>query len=568
MKIGVIFFIFLLPFFFISQNLDKAITLSQKGQYLKSNQILNKIKPQNKEEKSAIFYYLAENNYFLGNLDSSIYFVTQSIKSNLKENELKSKSYTLLGAVYTDINEINLAENFYFKSLEIRKKTNDFNSIGKCYNNIGGLYFSQSKYEKANFFFKKALKLFHDKTDLNYQITLSNIGASYIQLSESKKALPYIKESQVLAIKLEDKLGESIAINNLATIYRDLNEKDSALFYYQKALQMVDELGSKEEKKTILLNLSEIYEAKGNINEAFNYFKQHTILKEELFNIEKNEFIVETQEKYDATERKKEIAELKLREQKKDARFMQMIYVIIICSILLVFLGLILFFRIRWKNIQAKNKSKLELISATFEAEEKERQRISQDIHDELGGLLGISRMLFTQTKKYLSDVNLELYTRVDELLVQANIRSRSLSHELFSPTLKQFGLYPAINEYLQNIQAIHLDLIIEFEMKESRLDPQIELNLFRITQELITNTIKYAQAQKISLRIDISENKLKYTYFDDGIGFDDKTVKKGVGLNSISDRVQRFNGEISLKSEQNKGFEVQIIIPFQIQEK
>ncbi|MES2588818.1 MAG: tetratricopeptide repeat protein [Bacteroidota bacterium] len=410
--------------------------------------------------------------------------------------------------------------------------------------------------------FKKAEAFLTNKEGIDYQIALSNIGAAYIQLNQAENALIFNTKAYELAIELEDKLGISICINNFATIYRDLNQSKKALEYYQKALSMVDELGSKEEKKTILFNLSQIHEKLGNSSLSLNYFKQYTNLKEELFNTEKNEFIVETQEKYDATERKKEIVELKLSEQEKDAQLMRMIYMIVICFIVLLFLGLILFFRIRWKNIQAKNQSKLELISATFEAEEKERQRISQDIHDELGGLLGVSRMLFTQTKKHLSDVNLELYNRVDELLVQANIRSRTISHELFSPTLKQFGLYPAIKEYLQNIQELHLDLNIEFEMTEIKLESQLELNIFRITQELITNTIKYAQAQKIAIDIEISPKELKYTYFDDGIGFDHKTIKKGVGLNSVSNRISRFQGKLDIKSSENKGLELNITIP------
>jgi hypothetical protein len=405
------------------------------------------------------------------------------------------------------------------------------------------------------------LALNDDKNTLDYQITLSNIGAAYIHLNNPKKALSYILESKTLATKLQDKLGESISINNLATIYRDLGKKDSALYYYNQALSLVDELGSKEEKKTILYNLYELHEQKGELAKAFSYFKQYTKLKDELFNSEKNEFIVETQEKYQATKRLKDLAEMKIKIQKKDAASKKFIFNVVLGSILTLILlsGLLIWFR--WKSIQQKNKAKLEIISATMEGEEKQRLKISQEIHDDLGGILGVCRMLFTKSKSYFVDQNKDLFQRIDGLLIQANNRSRAISHDLFSPTLKQFGLLPAIEELISNLKLSNPDLEIDFQMLDFRVDSKLELNCFRICQELFTNTIKYAKASNIHLHLHFEKDNLVFEYQDDGIGFDKSNIRKGIGLNSIDARVKIFKGVITYPNTQT-GFSFKSVFP------
>jgi signal transduction histidine kinase len=423
------------------------------------------------------------------------------------------------------------------------------------------LHFKKENLQLALTYFKKALQLLPKVDNLDYQIVHSNIGAAYIQLKNPKKALSYINKAHKIAISMKDSVGQSICINNLATIHRDLKQTDSALYYYKQALKMVDEFSSKEEKKTILYNLSELYQKKGNAPLALDYYKKYDQLKDELFNAEKHEFIVETQEKYEATERKREIAVLKISEQKKEAKNFKLQVGIVSSTLLLIVIILAINYRNRTKKKDEEHKTKLAIISATMSGEENQRLKISQEIHDDLGGILGVCRMLFTKSKSFYLEKNKELFERIDALLLQANSRSRAISHELFSPTLKQFGLQTAIEEYITNLRYINPDLEIKFNMNDFRLDAQLELNFFRITQELFTNTIKYANASSILLKISKTQNTLNYTYQDNGKGFDFQNITKGVGLNSIEARVKSFDGTIDY-TPANEGFFVKISIP------
>jgi signal transduction histidine kinase len=553
-------FLILSIIFLVSFTKEKIVRLAKsetnKGDFHKSINILLK----SEDQSSEIQFLLAENYYYLNKVDSSIYYLTNLLsKSNVSPN-IKAKSFSLLGTCYSNNQQYNLAISSIKKAIEIRRKNNDLIGVSKCYNNLGEVYYALNNSSKSLNYLLKANYTLKTIRDLNLQINLSNIGAAYIDLKQLNLALPYISKANDLAKELNDKLGESIAINNLATIYRDLKQQDSALYYYKKALEMVDELGSKEEKKTILLNLTELYEKKGNNRLALSYFKQYNKLKDELFNKEKNEFIVETQEKYQASERKKDLAEMKLKIQEKDAKQKQFIFMVSISVLIVLVLFVSIILWLRWKSIQQKNKAKLEIINATFYAEENQRLKISQEIHDDLGGILGVCRMLFTKSKQIFVDKNQDLFHRIDALLLQANSRSRAISHELFSPTLKQFGLFPAIEEYITNMLYLNPDLEINFQMQEFRVDEKLELNCFRITQELFTNTIKYANANAITLQIDKTNGHLNYSYHDNGIGFDFSKITKGVGLNSIQSRVKSFQGSLNFNTDKN--FNLKISIP------
>lgn len=141
-----------------------------------------------------------------------------------------------------------------------------------------------------------------------------------------------------------------------------------------------------------------------------------------------------------------------------------------------------------------------------------------------------------------------------------ANTRSRDISHELFSPTLKTFGLIKALQEQCEHIPFAHPDLELNLDADENlRFDPQLELNLFRISQELLNNTLKYAHASQVRISVRQQGGFIIFSYSDNGKGFDLTKIKKGVGLNSIDSRVQRFQGQLNFKSAPGKGFQLDI---------
>ena len=95
-----------------------------------------------------------------------------------------------------------------------------------------------------------------------------------------------------------------------------------------------------------------------------------------------------------------------------------------------------------------------------------------------------------------------------------------------------------------------------------SRLPQQTEHHLFRITQELINNTLKYAEARKVTIDVVRQKDKLVFTYEDDGIGFELNKVRKGYGLLNMESRVQSVDGHLEISTLPGKGFMAIIEIP------
>ena len=86
----------------------------------------------------------------------------------------------------------------------------------------------------------------------------------------------------------------------------------------------------------------------------------------------------------------------------------------------------------------------------------------------------------------------------------------------------------------------------------------------FRVIQELSSNTFKYAKANKVDLKIEYDANEMRLRYKDDGVGFDMKTIKKGIGLKSILSRVEFYGGQVKINTKPGQGTEVIINLPFE----
>ena len=516
--------------------------------------------------RSEIYYKLAANASRREEYHEAIDYLTKIF--HLKKYApplILAKAETLMGATYVNIDEYETAESYLLRAIQSYNKIPEKAGLLHVYINLGVSKHKTGNPAQALHYFHNALTYLPEDDLANLAFIKTNIGGELVDIRKYDSAEVYIADALEIIHLIGDLENERSCMNNLAIIRRNRGQFREALGYFRKALEIDERTGSREQMKELYLNLSEVYEELGDTKASLDYYKRYTDLKNALFNEEKALFIYNARERYKASERQKQIAELKIAKQQKETETLNMRYILLSGSIFaaLVLLALFAYFRI--KALRTRNANRLALISASLDAEERERLRISQEIHDDLGGILGMSRMLFSNTKKILKPQDEELYERIDQLLVLANSRSRAISHELFSPTLKTFGLVKALEEQLDHVRFAHPGMETELDADaDFRPDPAIELNLFRISQELINNSLKYSEAGQIRISLKKSNEQVLFTYSDNGKGFDPARVKKGVGLNSIDSRVQRFDGQSTLKTAPNKGFQVEIRLPFQ----
>ncbi|MBQ4821356.1 sensor histidine kinase [Aquimarina sp. MMG016] len=240
--------------------------------------------------------------------------------------------------------------------------------------------------------------------------------------------------------------------------------------------------------------------------------------------------------------------------------------------LLLMATSLLLFFYFSNKKIIQKELEKKDLaisyqrdlLHATIETQEEERKRIAQDLHDAISAKLNVVSL----STNVLIDGNLdkkeEEQTLQHILSVTTNTleSSRRLAHNLLPPILENFGLQAAIEELCDEFISSK-KLAIEHHINYNQsLSKSNELHLFRITQELLNNSVRHGEASKVNLSIDDS-GQFALDYIDNGKGFDLKSIekKKGIGLKNIESRVEILGGELSYESEIGNGATFNIII-------
>lgn len=246
---------------------------------------------------------------------------------------------------------------------------------------------------------------------------------------------------------------------------------------------------------------------------------------------------------------------------------------IIITGIFLMFfmsIVLLAFFYFSKKKIVQKEleKKMLELdyqkglMLATIEVQEEERMRIAQDLHDDISSKLNIVSLnshLLTTPDLTATEVE-EITGNIINLVSKALDNSRRIAHDLLPPVLDKFGLHAGIKELCFEVNSSKAVAIsYENNVVFNDEDKNRNLNVFRIIQELINNSLRHGKATEIVLQFDTLDSKTVCHYKDNGRGFDMAHLKnkKGLGMKNIESRIIFLEGTIDIDSEIDKGIKV-----------
>jgi signal transduction histidine kinase len=220
------------------------------------------------------------------------------------------------------------------------------------------------------------------------------------------------------------------------------------------------------------------------------------------------------------------------------------------------------------QTIQKHREELKGLTAQLFRSQETERKRIARELHDEAGqALTGINFSLET-IEKSLSKEDIHIKDLIQEIKKQLNRtyqEMRRISYRLHPALLTDLGLEPALDAYLAHISK-HCDLDIHFRMVgfEKRIDPDLETLLYRLSQEVITNTLKHAKAKTFHLSIIRSYPNIIFVAEDDGIGFDVSRLDQhqhALGLLSMRERASIAGGKFSLRTAPGSGTRIRIEI-------
>ncbi|MNS72494.1 Oxygen sensor histidine kinase NreB [compost metagenome] len=206
-------------------------------------------------------------------------------------------------------------------------------------------------------------------------------------------------------------------------------------------------------------------------------------------------------------------------------------------------------------------EQELELIKASISGQDKERQRISQELHDSIGGNLAAIKLQVN----HLNSSNFSNIQKISLQLDETYQQVRNLSHTLLPKKFSQNKFLEVLESYLSNISEASKIKIsyIPYPKKEiNELDEIIQFEIFKIIQELLTNTIKHAKASEIEIQLNYIENIFNLLFEDNGIGFQTENNSKGIGLINLENRIKKLNGSLVIDSKQKRGTIFNIEIP------
>jgi PAS domain S-box-containing protein len=213
---------------------------------------------------------------------------------------------------------------------------------------------------------------------------------------------------------------------------------------------------------------------------------------------------------------------------------------------------------------QQEHKSKMELVAVSLAAEEKERNTIGKELHDNVNQLLA-STNLFLSVIRENPERATELIPYCIDTIKKAIQENRKIAHELVTPDLTSETLMKQVKYLFDTMfhPAGILTSITNHGLDEARLNKEQKLALYRILQEQCSNILKYAEASNVSFSFSTENGMAVMEVADDGKGTNLTDEKKGIGLKNISARLLVLEGEMKIVSSPGQGFSLKISLPF-----
>ena len=207
---------------------------------------------------------------------------------------------------------------------------------------------------------------------------------------------------------------------------------------------------------------------------------------------------------------------------------------------------------------ELRRETEKRVLSAVIKTEEQERQHFAKELHDGLGPLLSVIKMLVSGLDvNSKSEVNEKIKQNLKLAVDEAIVGVRDISANISPHILNNFRLQDAIQSFIKHLGQNDA-FVIQFttNIQGQRFSYNVEVIMYRVVCELINNTLRHAAASRIRIDLQLEEGVLYLEYSDNGIGFEINAldIHEGMGLNNMRYRLQSGNGDIDIVSEHGKG--------------
>ena len=514
---------------------------------------------------------------FLGDYEQSFQFLYRDIGicNQLEKKNLVCNALNSIGINHKNQKEFAKALDIYDQAIDICRTEGYDIQLSNLLINRANVLENLARHEEAIESAKESLEI--DRAD-GYEMGIAHsffsLSSNYLKLNQLDSAQINVDSAYIIWKKLGRTKNIGHAERNMGLIQLKLGHLSSAEGYLLASLAKSKELGLLLDSKTNLSILAEIYEKRQAWDKVSAAMKEEAIWTDSLYKQEKIRSIKELELKYDvkSKEQNLKIAQLELaRQSQQRNRLYQGIIALGILSLISIY---IISQRAHFRKIKMQHDLQLQeakieelnkinyisTLNATLAGEESERKRIATDLHDSLGALLATVKLHFRNINKHLTAVQeLAPFKKASNLLDEAAVEVRRIAHNMMPAALIEFGLIASIEEMV--IQLKEQGYQVQFDKfgEDERMDPEREMMVYRIFQELIQNIIKHSGARKIIIQYTQDGDKLHLIVEDDGKGFNPAKIKSGIGTKSIQSRVKFLDGKLNVDSKEGIGTNIHL---------
>ncbi len=213
--------------------------------------------------------------------------------------------------------------------------------------------------------------------------------------------------------------------------------------------------------------------------------------------------------------------------------------------------------------MEEKLERQQEISETVIRVQENERTRIGHELHDNVNQILSTAK-LFVDMLAPASIDQTPIKEKSLEYIIMAIEEIRKLSKELVAPQLHQNGLLASICSLIDDIH-LSTEIIIKFthDKENDLLSSGKKVTLFRIVQEQLKNILKHSKAKQVDINLQSNDRDVQLTIKDDGIGFDLRQTRRGIGLSNIYERTRFYNGSVDIQAAPGKGCTITVRMPY-----
>lgn len=488
----------------------------------------------------------------------------------------KSELGTVLnnvGVLYMYMEDYPKAREYYGRALEIQKVAANPKEKANILNNFAIVYANEGELDSALTYFQKSLAIeesLGNKKGMSECI--NNIGAVYYYMGNVEQAIVEVRKSYAIDSTLGDVRGQIACMNNIAEFLTENGKADEALKIFEENLIRAKTLDSYSDVEDAYRNLADAYKEKGDYKKSYMMLSEYVAVHDSALGNARQKAIAEMETRFETREKEQKIKIQKLEIQEKEASLDARQNLILGLSIVLLLLVVATIFAYRaYKSRKAVelqtalSREQTKRLDAVIDATENERKRLAKELHDGIGQQLssiklGLSNFFNALTSS--TEMETERIGKIQKVVDESARDVRNLSHQMMPKALTEVGLAPALQDLFdKSLGLVGLDFQFDAVAGKKRLPEKVEINLYRIAQELVNNCIKHSGATRVDIELVETPRRVTFHFEDNGKGFNPAEME-GHGMLNMKSRVNHVNGSVEFLHLPKGGMRTEIDIP------